>query len=220
MKTYNEIVDDLEKLEKDVPTKIANASASVLAESKLYTDTKFSTGMKRLIVETLPVENIDTNAIYMVLDTTSSQSGNVYNEYMYIEDAWELIGTTATASIQMYQHCITIQQSSSTYSHQKLYFTIINSSPTPFTKKTLYDFAVANTGKTIPCNGYSSDLIEPSTGNIVYAIKFHANSSGFADKYIYRLDITNNCFTLDASAYGDSSYNHSSTTVTDNVITL
>ena len=50
------------------------------------------------IVEELPTEDIDTNTIYMVLDATASE-GNVYNEYLYIEEAWELIGTTAVTEI-------------------------------------------------------------------------------------------------------------------------
>ena len=57
-----------------------------------------STGLKREIVETLPTgSDIKTNVIYMILDPNAS-SGNVYNEYMYINSNWELIGTTATVT--------------------------------------------------------------------------------------------------------------------------
>ncbi len=62
--------------------------------SKEYVDSKLSGALKRLIVQALPTEDIDVNTIYMVLDSGSSQQGNVYNEYMYINNAWELIGTT------------------------------------------------------------------------------------------------------------------------------
>ena len=54
-----------------------------------------SGGLKREIVETLPTEDIDTNTIYMVLATVPS-ANNYYIEYMYIGDAWEIIGSTAT----------------------------------------------------------------------------------------------------------------------------
>lgn len=54
-----------------------------------------SAGMKRIIVETLPTEDIDENAIYMV-PNGSSQEGNIYDEYMYINSAWEKIGSTKT----------------------------------------------------------------------------------------------------------------------------
>lgn len=65
--------------------------------TKEYVNTLMSGALKRLIVEALPETNIDTNTIYMVLDQSASQQGNVYNEYLYINEAWELIGTTATS---------------------------------------------------------------------------------------------------------------------------
>lgn len=46
-----------------------------------------------LIVQTLPTEDISTTTIYFVPKTTS-QTDNIYDEYMYINNAWELIGTT------------------------------------------------------------------------------------------------------------------------------
>ena len=39
--------------------------------------------------------NIDPNTIYMILSGTSATE-NVYNEFMYVNNAWELIGTSAT----------------------------------------------------------------------------------------------------------------------------
>ena len=75
---------------------VYNSTDVLTPASKSYVDTLMSGALKRAIVETLPTENIDTNTIYMVLDETAS-SGNVYNEYLYINNAWELIGTTATS---------------------------------------------------------------------------------------------------------------------------
>jgi hypothetical protein len=51
--------------------------------------------LHREIVESLPTTDIDPNTIYMVLSGTSATE-NVYNEYMYVNNAWELIGTSAT----------------------------------------------------------------------------------------------------------------------------
>ena len=65
--------------------------------TKTYVDGLMSGALKRQIVQALPETNIDTNTIYMVLDQEASQQGNVYNEYLYINEAWELIGTTATS---------------------------------------------------------------------------------------------------------------------------
>ena len=45
------------------------------------------------IVETLPTTG-ESNILYLVAKTTA-ESGNVYDEYLYINGAFELIGTTA-----------------------------------------------------------------------------------------------------------------------------
>ena len=51
--------------------------------------------LHRQIVASLPITDIDPNTIYMILSGTSATE-NVYNEYMYVNNAWELIGTSAT----------------------------------------------------------------------------------------------------------------------------
>lgn len=48
----------------------------------------------REIVQTLPTQDISTKTIYMVPSSTPGIQ-NVYDEYMYINNAWELIGSTA-----------------------------------------------------------------------------------------------------------------------------
>lgn len=53
-----------------------------------------SLGFTPIIVETLPTENISTNTIYLMLNTSQGE-GNTYDEYVYINDNWELIGSTA-----------------------------------------------------------------------------------------------------------------------------
>lgn len=50
-------------------------------------------GIKLELVEELPTENINPKAIYLVPKTTSETS-NVYDEYVYINDDWEKIGDT------------------------------------------------------------------------------------------------------------------------------
>ena len=46
--------------------------------------------LKREVVQELPQSEIDENTLYMVL----AQSGNHYEEYMYINGAWDMVGTT------------------------------------------------------------------------------------------------------------------------------
>ena len=45
------------------------------------------------IVQTLPSSDISTTTIYLVLKS-SSETGNIYDEYIYISNNWELIGST------------------------------------------------------------------------------------------------------------------------------
>ena len=46
------------------------------------------------VVATLPTTDISTTTIYLV-PKSQSQTQNVYDEYLYINNAWELIGSTA-----------------------------------------------------------------------------------------------------------------------------
>ena len=48
--------------------------------------------LKRSVVQALPVSDIDENTIYMVAKTGST--GDVYDEYLYVNNNWEHIGST------------------------------------------------------------------------------------------------------------------------------
>lgn len=48
--------------------------------------------LKRKIVTELPQENIDTNTIYMI--SARENGEDIYNEYMYIDGKWEVLGNT------------------------------------------------------------------------------------------------------------------------------
>lgn len=47
-----------------------------------------------LVVEELPTENIDDHTIYFIPKATAEQN-DVYDEYIYVNNAWEIIGNTA-----------------------------------------------------------------------------------------------------------------------------
>lgn len=51
-------------------------------------------GVQLEVVDTLPTADIKTNAIYLV-PKISGEEQNIYNEYVYLNNAWELIGSTA-----------------------------------------------------------------------------------------------------------------------------
>ena len=51
-------------------------------------------GFDVIKVETLPTENIQEKTIYLVPNTQAKEN-NIYDEYIYINNTWEIIGTTA-----------------------------------------------------------------------------------------------------------------------------
>ena len=71
------------------------AVETAVEQSKIYTDKAIGnlTQFQVQIVNMLPVENIDPHTIYFVPMSMSSAADSYY-EYMYIDEAWELIGTT------------------------------------------------------------------------------------------------------------------------------
>lgn len=50
--------------------------------------------LKRAVVQELPSSDIDENTLYMV----PAESGDHYEEYMYINGAWDMVGTTGDGS--------------------------------------------------------------------------------------------------------------------------
>lgn len=46
--------------------------------------------LKRAVVQSLPTQDIDENTLYMML----AASGTYYEEYMYINGAWDMVGST------------------------------------------------------------------------------------------------------------------------------
>jgi len=48
-----------------------------------------------VVVENLPIENIDPHSIYLV--KKGDAEGDIYNEYVYINNKWELLGSTAVS---------------------------------------------------------------------------------------------------------------------------
>lgn len=52
------------------------------------------TSMNVQVVSALPTENISTTTIYLLAKTTS-ETNNVYDEYLYVNNTWEKIGDTS-----------------------------------------------------------------------------------------------------------------------------
>lgn len=71
-------------------------------QTKEQVDTSISTALLEItpeIVTILPTENINNKKVYVILDSNAStDSQNVYNEWMYINNKWEKIGSTGVAT--------------------------------------------------------------------------------------------------------------------------
>ena len=75
---------------------INNASTGILAQAKQYTNQQIAlqTHLSFSIVNDLPSSDISTSTIY--LKPIGDSSPNTYEEYIYINSKWEIIGTTKT----------------------------------------------------------------------------------------------------------------------------
>lgn len=74
---------------------IQQAIETAVRESNLYTDKSISelTQFNITIVESLPIDNIQTHTIYF-LPISPLEEDDGYYEYMFIDGQWELIGNT------------------------------------------------------------------------------------------------------------------------------
>ncbi|MBQ3415275.1 MAG: hypothetical protein IJH39_08045 [Clostridia bacterium] len=81
-------------------TKLVNDLTNYYLKSETYTKTEVNNLIGQLtsfsveVVQSLPTTDISTTTIYLVAKSGGS-TGDVYNEYLYINNSWELIGTTA-----------------------------------------------------------------------------------------------------------------------------
>ena len=78
---------------KEVVTTVTEGSEALITSGAVQSAIKGLTGFHFEIVSALPTTG-ETNVIYLVLKETS-ETGNVYTEYAYINNAWEKLGDTA-----------------------------------------------------------------------------------------------------------------------------
>ena len=80
-------------------TNSVNNLTNYYLKSETYTKTEVNTLIGQistisiLVVQSLPTQDIQTNIIYLVPKQTAGTQ-DVYNEYIYVNNAWELIGDT------------------------------------------------------------------------------------------------------------------------------
>lgn len=119
--------------------------------TKKYVDDTIATSIAGIsatsmeIATSLPTENISTSTIYLVKDeTASTDTGNVYNEYIYINGVWENIGSTKT-TVDLSQYSTTEELSQMLSSTLANYLTTadLNASLSNYYTKTAADSAIA-----------------------------------------------------------------------------
>lgn len=96
----------MDKLSDEVKTYIDESTGDLSDYyTKTETDTKIAEAKsiipKRYIVDTLPTEDIDTNGTYLV-PAESPNENNLYDEYAYINGAWEKIGSAVEVDLSSY----------------------------------------------------------------------------------------------------------------------
>lgn len=80
-------------------TKSVNDLINYYKKSETYTQAEINaligaiSTLNLLVVQTLPTEDISATTIYLVPRSTS-ETNNIYDEYIYVSNAWEKIGST------------------------------------------------------------------------------------------------------------------------------
>ena len=95
-------VDELANQNKEDIDTINNAENGILEQAKSYTNeiVAAQTHLSFKIISSLPTTDISTSTIYLL--PVNGDTDNVYEEYIYIDNKWESIGTTQTDLINYY----------------------------------------------------------------------------------------------------------------------
>lgn len=96
----NKIPTKVSQVENDKGfiTKAVDDLTNYYTKATTYTKTEVNNLISRIpkfsieVVESLPSENISTTTIYLVPSSESSEK-NMYEEYIYVNNVWEIIGT-------------------------------------------------------------------------------------------------------------------------------
>lgn len=90
----------IDNYSKYVEIKLPNKSGTLVIDKDVYNKEEIQkllsaiSSLKMEIVEELPTTNISTTTIYLKL-RQDGEENNIYEEYVYINNKWETIGTTA-----------------------------------------------------------------------------------------------------------------------------
>lgn len=168
---------------------VAGANISIASDGKTISA---SSSTRFEVVETLPTSDIRTDTIYLVPKSTS-QTNNVYDEYAYINNAWEKIGDTEIelsgyqtllsstnqlnadyVQTSQYKNFVTADQITAWTNYTPRLF-VDNTHSTPTTS--LSDYSGAKVGDVLLCGTYFyyCRIVTSGTGTIEW-IKLAWNS--------------------------------------------
>lgn len=164
--------------------------------------------LKRSVVQALPVSDIDEDTIYMVAKTGST--GDVYDEYLYVNSNWEHIGST-DVDLTNYRKVIKLNSTSNLSDEDKLflqellnYYTILldNEEITRNTKNYIVDYALF-------INGQSIDYCYINRDNYDSSLYFYSNvvdnSQGLIRfVFSYRTQYPNKLYSSSSQCYLDN----------------
>ena len=147
----------------DIPNKVSDLTNDSGYQTQSEVNTLIGTAIGNInqfnvaVVQSLPTQDIDAHTIYFL--SNSGAGTNVYDEYMYINNNWECIGSTTidlSNYVQKFLVTLTYDDQNDTYSSDKTYAQI----------------------STALANGYDVLLYD---GNRYYP--YQSTNSTYADRY-------------------------------------
>lgn len=99
VKIIKKYIDKITNSKENISNKVTSLSASSTdtqypSAKAVYDMVSAFNHLNLSVVQTKPIENIQSNTIYLV-PATNAGTNNIYEEWIYINNSWELIGSTA-----------------------------------------------------------------------------------------------------------------------------
>lgn len=211
---YSILLEILDKIE-------GGGGGAVIDDSSVSTSTTWSSskivselasaGFDIEIVSELPTTG-DPHTIYFIA-SSSSVTGNVYDEYMYINGNWEQVGSTSV-DLSQYATKEWVNTSLGNYATKNDISTFITSNDVSiYAEKTYVDASLANKANASDLNAYATianvnsslatkqDTLTAGSGINITNNVISATSGGSADYIIADADASAGTYSNDISAF-------------------
>lgn len=148
-----ELIPDVSDFITNLVSDLVNYYTKTEVDSKISSIPKFSIE----VVETLPVSGISETTVYL-LKMSEAETGNLYTEYIYVNSAWEELGSQ-TLDLSGYVTTEALNTAIANFLNQTQVQTLIDTA--------LEDYAKSEDLATIATSGALSDAAQDSTHRIV-----------------------------------------------------